>query len=171
MKAIVIGCYGGPDQLLIRERPDPKPGAGEILVRVRAAGVNPVDWKIRRGDLRMVFRHGFPYIPGGDVAGEVVDVGVGVTRFRPGEAIGLAVSGSAILGLPPCVPEHGWGFAIGIGRLCAQRMGAGGKPGRHRAAEPDPGSLLCYSAQRRHVFRFPDSERRGAYSQHQAGRK
>jgi NADPH:quinone reductase-like Zn-dependent oxidoreductase len=87
MKAIVIEGYGGPDQLLLRERPDPKPGAGEILVRVRAAGINPVDWKIRRGDLRMVLRIGFPYIPGGDVAGEVVDVGVGVTRFRPGEAI------------------------------------------------------------------------------------
>jgi NADPH:quinone reductase-like Zn-dependent oxidoreductase len=87
MKAIVIEGYGGPDRLLVRERSDPKPGAGEILVRVRAAGVNPVDWKIRRGDLRMVLRLGFPYIPGGDVAGEVVDVGVGVTRFRPGEAI------------------------------------------------------------------------------------
>ena len=87
MKAIVIEGYGGPDRLVLRERPDPKPGAGEILVRVRAAGVNPVDWKIRRGDLRMVLRLGFPYIPGGDVAGEVVDVGAGVTRFRPGDAI------------------------------------------------------------------------------------
>ena len=87
MKAIVIEGYGGADRLLLRERPDPRPGAGEILVRVRAAGVNPVDWKIRRGDLRMVLRIGFPYVPGGDVAGEVVDVGAGVTRFRPGDAI------------------------------------------------------------------------------------
>ncbi len=87
MKAIVIEGYGGPDRLVLRERPDPKPGADEILVRVRAAGVNPVDWKIRRGDLRMILRLGFPYIPGGDVAGEVVDVGAGVTRFRPGDAI------------------------------------------------------------------------------------
>ena len=87
MKAIVIEGYGRPDRLLVRERPDPKPGAGEILVRVRAAGVNPVDWKIRRGDLRMVLWLSFPYIPGGDIAGEVVDVGAGVTRFRPGEAI------------------------------------------------------------------------------------
>jgi len=87
MKAVVIEHYGGPDRLLVRERPDPKPGAGEMLVRVRAAGVNPVDWKIRRGDLRMVFWIGFPYIPGGDIAGEVVDLGAGVTRFRPGDAI------------------------------------------------------------------------------------
>ena len=87
MKAIVIEGYGGPDRLVLRERPDPKPGAGEILVRVHAAGVNPVDWKIRRGDLRMVLRVAFPYTPGGDVAGEVVSVGSGVTRFRPGDAI------------------------------------------------------------------------------------
>ena len=87
MKAIVIEGYGGPDQLLLRELPDPKPGAGEMLVRVGAAGVNPVDWKIRRGDLRMVVRLGFPYIPGGDIAGDVVDVGAGVTRFRLGDAI------------------------------------------------------------------------------------
>jgi NADPH:quinone reductase-like Zn-dependent oxidoreductase len=56
-------------------------------VRVRAAGVNPVDWKIRRGDLRLVLRIGFPYIPGGDIAGEVMAVGPGVTRFRPGDAV------------------------------------------------------------------------------------
>ncbi len=87
MKAIVIEGYGGPDRLLLRERPDPGPGADEILVRVRAAGVNPVDWKIRRGDLRMVLRLGFPYIPGGDIAGEVVEVGAGVTRFRTGDPV------------------------------------------------------------------------------------
>ena len=87
MKAIVIEGYGGPDRLVLRERPDPRPGAGEILVRVRAAGVNPVDWKIRHGDLRMVLRVGFPYIPGGDIAGQVLDVGAGVTRFRPGDEI------------------------------------------------------------------------------------
>ena len=87
MKAIVIEDYGGSDRLVLRERPDPSPGEGEILVRVRAAGVNPVDWKIRRGDLRLVLRISFPYIPGGDIAGEVVDVGPGVTRFRPGDAV------------------------------------------------------------------------------------
>ena len=64
MKAIVIEGYGGPDRLVLRERPDPKPGAGEILVRVRAAGVNPVDWKIRRGDLRMFLQSRLPLYPG-----------------------------------------------------------------------------------------------------------
>jgi NADPH:quinone reductase-like Zn-dependent oxidoreductase len=67
MKAIVIDAYGGSDRLRLDERPEPGPAAGEILVRVRAAGVNPVDWKIRRGDLRMILWLRFPYIPGGGV--------------------------------------------------------------------------------------------------------
>ena len=54
MKAIIIDEYGGSDRLRLEERPDPRPAAGEILVRVRAAGVNPADWKIRSGDLRMI---------------------------------------------------------------------------------------------------------------------
>jgi len=87
MKAIVVDGYGGSDRLVLRERPDPKPGAGQLLVKVKAAGVNPVDWKIRSGDLRLFLWISFPYIPGGDVAGEVVEVGAGVSRFKPGDAI------------------------------------------------------------------------------------
>src|SRR5262249_20705137 len=62
MKAIVIDGYGGADRLRPEERPDPAPGAGEILINVRAASVNPVDWKIRRGDLRLLLWLRFPYI-------------------------------------------------------------------------------------------------------------
>jgi NADPH:quinone reductase-like Zn-dependent oxidoreductase len=87
VKAIVIDGYGGSDRLRFCERPDPTPQAGEIVVGVRAAGVNPVDWKIRRGDLRIFLWIGFPYIPGGEVAGEVVEVGPGVTRFRQGDRV------------------------------------------------------------------------------------
>jgi NADPH:quinone reductase-like Zn-dependent oxidoreductase len=87
MKAIVIDGYGGSDRLHLEERPDPAPGPGEILIDVRAAAVNPVDWKIRRGDLRAFLWLRFPYIPGGDVAGEVIGVGSGVTRFKPGDAV------------------------------------------------------------------------------------
>ncbi len=87
MKAIVIDGYGGADRLVLRERPDPRPGAGELLVKVRAAGINPVDWKIRSGELRLFLWIGFPYTPGGDVAGEVVEVGAGVSRFKPGDAV------------------------------------------------------------------------------------
>jgi len=87
MKAIVIDDYGGSDRLRLAEQPEPRPAAGEVLVRVRAAAVNPVDWKIRRGDLRMFLRVRLPYIPGGDIAGEVVEIGPGVTRFKPGDQI------------------------------------------------------------------------------------
>ena len=74
--------------------------AGEILVRVHAAGVNPVDWKIRCGDLRLILWPRFPYIPGGDIAGEVVKVGTGVTRFQPGDAVVAFVD-----------PRQGGGYA------------------------------------------------------------
>ena len=87
MKAIVIDGYGRIDWLRPGERPDPVPGPGEILINVRAASVNPVDWKIRKGELRLVLWLRFPYIPGGDVAGEVAAVGPGVTRFQPGDPV------------------------------------------------------------------------------------
>jgi NADPH:quinone reductase-like Zn-dependent oxidoreductase len=87
MRAIVIDGYGGSDRLHLAERPDPGPGPGEVLIDVHAASVNPVDWKIRRGELRAFLWIRFPYIPGGDVAGEVVAVGKGVTRFKPGDAV------------------------------------------------------------------------------------
>jgi NADPH:quinone reductase-like Zn-dependent oxidoreductase len=81
MKAIVIDHYGGTEQLHVRELPDPRPHADEVLVRVRAAGVNPVDWKICQGQLRFILRLNFPYIPGGDMAGEVVAAGADVAQF------------------------------------------------------------------------------------------
>ena len=87
MKAIAIDSYGGPEKLLLTELPDPRPGPGEALVRVRAASVNPLDWKIRSGQLRLFLRLGFPYIPGSDVAGEVVEVGGQMSRFKPGENV------------------------------------------------------------------------------------
>jgi NADPH:quinone reductase-like Zn-dependent oxidoreductase len=87
MRAIVMDGYGGGDRLRLAERPDPAPGPGEVLINVRAASINPVDWKIRQGELRLFLWLRFPYIPGGDVAGEVAAVGPGATRFRPGDAV------------------------------------------------------------------------------------
>jgi 2-desacetyl-2-hydroxyethyl bacteriochlorophyllide A dehydrogenase len=84
---MVIDEYGGSDKLQLRELPDPTPKAGELLVRVRAASVNPADWKIAEGGLRLVFPIKFPYTPGGDVAGEVVAVGPGVTQFKAGDQV------------------------------------------------------------------------------------
>src|SRR3954452_17737589 len=87
MKAIVIDGYGASDRLQLREVERPEPSAGEVLIRVRAAGVNPIDWKVRRGLLRPVLWLRFPVILGSDVAGVVEAVGPGVTRFRPGDPV------------------------------------------------------------------------------------
>jgi NADPH:quinone reductase-like Zn-dependent oxidoreductase len=88
MKAAVIDGYGGSDKLVVREVPDPgPPGPGQVLVRVKAASVNPVDWKIRNGSLRFVMPAKFPLILGYDAAGEVVAIGPEVTRFQPGDLV------------------------------------------------------------------------------------
>ena len=87
MKAIVLTEYGDADVLTLTELPDPLVGPDQVLVRVHAAGVNPVDHKIRAGYLRGAFPHHTPLIPGWDVAGEVVDTGPAVTDFRPGDRV------------------------------------------------------------------------------------
>jgi NADPH:quinone reductase-like Zn-dependent oxidoreductase len=94
MKAVVIDGYGGSDVLHVREVATPVAHPGEVLIRVRAAGVNPVDWKIRRGDIRPFVPRRFPFIPGGDIAGEVETLGEGASRFRPGTPV-FALCGAA----------------------------------------------------------------------------
>jgi len=75
MKAIVMHGYRAVDQLRYEEVPTPKPGPDEVLVKVAATSVNPIDSKIRRGDLRSVMPLQFPVIPGRDVPGEIVEIG------------------------------------------------------------------------------------------------
>jgi NADPH:quinone reductase-like Zn-dependent oxidoreductase len=88
MKAAVIDGYGGIDRLQVREVAEPgEPGPGQVRLRVRAASVNPIDWKMRRGSLRIVMPAKFPLILGFDAAGEVEAVGPEVTRFQPGDAV------------------------------------------------------------------------------------
>ncbi|HEY0513327.1 MAG TPA: NAD(P)-dependent alcohol dehydrogenase [Thermoanaerobaculia bacterium] len=88
MRAVAIDGYGGSDRLQVREVPEPvEPGPGQVRLRVRAAGINPVDWKLRRGSLRLVMPAKFPLILGHDVAGEVEAIGPEVTRFQPGDAV------------------------------------------------------------------------------------
>ena len=73
--AVEYDAYGGPEVLKLRHRPTPRPAAGEILVAVRAASVNPVDWKVRAGLLQQFFPVTFPAITGRDGAGEVLAAG------------------------------------------------------------------------------------------------
>jgi NADPH:quinone reductase-like Zn-dependent oxidoreductase len=87
MKAIAFDDFGGPEVLSLRELPDPLLAPDGVLVQVRAAGVNPVDWKIRQGYLRGAFPHHLPVIPGWDVAGVVSQVGPAVTEFAPGDEV------------------------------------------------------------------------------------
>ena len=87
MKAIAIDGYGDAGELQPREAPDPKPGDEEILIRVRAAGVNPLDWKIRQGQLRLFLRLRFPYVLGSDIAGEVVSTRILAKRFKAGDPV------------------------------------------------------------------------------------
>jgi NADPH:quinone reductase-like Zn-dependent oxidoreductase len=87
MKAVRIHKYGGPDTLQYEDAPRPQPKAGEVLIRVEAAGVNPVDWKIRAGYLKDHFPRTFPIILGLDLSGIVEDTGPGVSRFRKGDEV------------------------------------------------------------------------------------
>jgi NADPH:quinone reductase-like Zn-dependent oxidoreductase len=95
MRAIQVHRYGGPEQLKLEEKPRPEPSPGGVLVRVHAAGVNPIDWKIRQGLLKDFQPVTFPYTPGIEVAGVVEDVGPGVTAFKRGQAVlGQASAGA-----------------------------------------------------------------------------
>jgi NADPH2:quinone reductase len=85
MKAIQVREFGGPEVLKLAEIPDPKPGAGQVLVRARAIGVNPVETYIRSGKYPVL--PALPYTPGNDAAGVVAAVGEGVTNFAVGARI------------------------------------------------------------------------------------
>ena len=87
MKAYVLTRYGGPDAAVLREVPDPRAGPGELLVRVHAAGLNPVDFKTRQGMLKPILRYALPVVMGNELAGTVEAVGDGVTRFAPGDRV------------------------------------------------------------------------------------
>jgi NADPH:quinone reductase-like Zn-dependent oxidoreductase len=86
MKAILYRRYGPPEVLEYTDVPEPQVRVDQILVKVHATSVNPVDWKFRNGKPRIPFLK-FPRIPGSDIAGVVVQVGISAGRFKPGEAV------------------------------------------------------------------------------------
>ena len=87
MKAVVLTDYGDVDKLELRDVPDPRPGPGEVKIKVAATSVNPIDWKIRSGAAKGMMSLQFPAVLGRDVAGEVVETGPGVTTFRPRDKV------------------------------------------------------------------------------------
>lgn len=88
MKAIRVHQFGGPEQLKLEEVPDLNPGPGQVVVKVRAVGVNPFDTYIRGGAYAM--KPQLPYTPGADAAGTIASVGSGVTRFKSGDRVYIA---------------------------------------------------------------------------------
>ena len=87
MKAVVLHEYGGPSKLKYEDFTDPQPGKGEVLVRVAAAGLNPIDWKLRSGAMKEFMPLQFPAILGYDFSGVVREVGEGVTKFAVGDRV------------------------------------------------------------------------------------
>src|ERR1700678_3689602 len=87
MKAVVLHEYGGPENLKYEDFPDPVPGEDDVLIRIAATSINPIDYKIRSGEAKARFPVEFPAILGRDVSGVVRAVGAKVTGFSPGDKV------------------------------------------------------------------------------------
>jgi NADPH:quinone reductase-like Zn-dependent oxidoreductase len=87
LRGIAIEEFGGPERLQLMELPDPPLGPDVVVIDVKAAGVNPVDWKVREGGLAERFKHHFPLGIGWDAAGVVEAVGPAVRDFKPGDEV------------------------------------------------------------------------------------
>src|SRR6266404_664643 len=85
MKAIRVHQFGGPEVLKLEEIATPKPDAGQVLVRIRAAGVNPYDTYMRAGTYAI--KPPLPYTPGSDAAGTIEAIGSGVKKVKPGDRV------------------------------------------------------------------------------------
>ena len=146
MKAVRVHEYGGAGVLALEEIADPQPGAGELLVRVRAAGVNPVDAYMHTGTYAR--KPPLPYTPGQDGAGEVEAVGADVKGFKVGDRVYIAGVGATVAGagtyaeLAACSPSQlhrlparasfAQGAALGVPYCTAYRalfQRAGARPG------------------------------------------
>ena len=87
MKAVRMHEYGDPEVLKYEDAPRPEPASGEVLVRVYAAAVNPVDWKVRAGYTKGFLNYTLPLIPGWDLSGVVESVGAGVVDWKAGDEV------------------------------------------------------------------------------------
>ncbi|GAB3947883.1 NADP-dependent oxidoreductase [Kribbella albertanoniae] len=119
MQAVVFEEFGGPEVLTVRDVPEPQAGPGQVRVKVRAAGVNPMDHKIRRGFMQGMFDVTFPATPGVEVAGVVDEVGEGADFAVGDEVTGWSASGAyaeyALVGNAARKPEGvSWEQAVGL---------------------------------------------------------
>jgi len=87
MKAVRFHAYGGPEVLVYEDAPKPEPAAGEVVVKVHATSVNPIDWKIRAGHMKGFREYPLPFILGWDVSGVVESCGADVTQWKPGDEV------------------------------------------------------------------------------------
>jgi NADPH2:quinone reductase len=87
MKAVVFEQFGGSEVLQVADVPQPQPASSEVLIRLQATSVNPVDWKIREGYLANMIPHDFPVIPGWDAAGTIAAVGSDVQQLQMGDPV------------------------------------------------------------------------------------
>jgi len=159
MKAVRIHEYGGPDVLKYEDAPIPDIGPDGVLIRVRAAGVNPVDWKIRKGMMTAVRPLHFPAVVGADVAGTVERVGVLVNRFKPGNAVVARVDGAyaefaavktdAVSPAPKSIPlEHAAGLPIAAGTAWTLLFDAAGvAPGQRVLVHGGAGGVGTFAVQ------------------------
>ena len=106
MRGIVAQRYGGLDALAIVDRDEPAVGAADVLIAVRAASLNPLDFKIREGKVKIVLRVPLPIALGCDVAGVVEKVGANVTRFAPGDEVYARLEKDRMGGLAEKVAAH-----------------------------------------------------------------
>jgi NADPH:quinone reductase-like Zn-dependent oxidoreductase len=93
MKAIQASDYGGPEVLALKQAPRPEPNPDQVLIRLKAAGVNPADWKYRGGFYKQFMPVKFPWTPGLDGSGVIEDVGTDVTSLKKGDEVYGLVSG------------------------------------------------------------------------------
>jgi NADPH:quinone reductase-like Zn-dependent oxidoreductase len=144
MRAVRIHAYGGPDQLQLEEASVPSPGAGEVLVQVRCAGVNPVDWKIRAGYMKSRHPAPFPLTIGQDFSGDVVESRAEDDAFPPGTAV-LGFASGAYAEMVTAAADE---LAVMPGGLTYETAAALPTPGVtayqiiHNAAQLTPGQRV-----------------------------
>lgn len=143
MRAMHYTRYGGPEVLEAAELPPPRPGPGQVLIKVEASSVNPIDWKRASGALRLLMPARLPLVPGYDVAGTVAALGAGVSAFqlgarvharikesRGGASAELALAGLDVVTRLPDAMSMGEGAALPLAGMTALQglRDAGGLP-------------------------------------------